>query len=292
VDAAWGGYLATLFRRADGSLRPREEVARGFAQFPSAGVHAAAAALAATDSITIDPHKLGYLPYGAGAFVCRDHRAMALLAESADYVFHDQASRGYRARYRNLGQFIPEGSKAGANVAAVFVTHKVLPLDHANFGCLPARTVRSAEAFHQAAIAFATRLQARVAVRVPFPPDSNLVCVAFNPVGNRDIGRANAFVRRLHDELRVDPATPLQDRSFFGSVTTLRPQALGAAGMQRILDALGLDAAGDGDGEDHLVILRHTLMNPWLIDERNGISYIDMYFQYLEKRIGALLDAA
>ena len=69
----------------------------------------------------------------------------------------------------------------------------------------------------------------------------------------------------------------------------IRCQALGEAGMRRILDELSLDAATDGDAEDHLVILRHTLMNPWLIDDRNGISYIDMYFQYLEQRIGALL---
>ena len=289
VDAAWGGYLATLFREPDGSLRPREAVAEGFARFPRPHVHAAVEALAASDSITIDPHKLGYLPYGAGAFLCRDHRAMALLAESADYVFHDHAPRGYRARYRNLGQFIPEGSKPGANAAAVYVTHKVLPLDHAHFGCLPARTVRSAEAFHQAAGAFASRMHPLVRSIVPFPPDSNLVCVAFNPAGNRDLGVANAFVRRLHDQLRVDPGAPLQDRSFFGSVTTLRPQALGEAGMRRILDELSLDAATDGDAEDHLVILRHTLMNPWLIDDRNGISYIDMYFQYLEQRIGVLL---
>ena len=59
--------------------------------------------------------------------------------------------------------------------------------------------------------------------------------------------------------------------------------------MHRILYALGLEAATDGDAEDHLVILRHTLMNPWLIDERNGISYIDMYFRYLEERMGVLL---
>ena len=71
-----------------------------------------------------------------------------------------------------------------------------------------------------------------------------------------EYGVANAFVRRLHDQLRVDPGAPLQDRSFFGSVTTLRPQALGEAGMRRILDELSLDAATDGDAEDHLVILR------------------------------------
>ena len=291
VDAAWGGYLATLFREPDGSLRPREAVAEGFARFPRPHVHAAVEALALSDSITIDPHKLGYLPYGAGAFLCRDHRAMALLAESADYVFHDHAPRGYRARYRNLGQFIPEGSKPGANVAAVYVTHKVLPLDHAHFGQLPAQTVRAAEAFHAEALAFSARVRERVRVEVPFPPDSNLVCVAFNPIGNRDVAVANAFARRLHDELRVDPRAPLQDRSFFGSTTTLRPQALGEAGMRRILDALGLDPAAEGDAEDHLVILRHTLMNPWLIDRHNGISYIALYFRHLEQRIDALRPA-
>src|SRR5690606_21131316 len=50
-----------------------------------------------TDSVTVDPHKLGYLPYGAGAFICRDHRATALLAESADYVFHEDAARDGRS---------------------------------------------------------------------------------------------------------------------------------------------------------------------------------------------------
>ena len=50
--------------------------------------------------------------------------------------------------------------------------------------------------------------------------------------------------------------------------------------------AVGLNAPGD---EDHLVILRHTLMNPWLIDRSNGISYIELYFQHLERRIAALL---
>src|SRR5690606_18705488 len=30
VDAAWGGYLTTLFRNPDGSLRPLAEVRQGF----------------------------------------------------------------------------------------------------------------------------------------------------------------------------------------------------------------------------------------------------------------------
>jgi glutamate/tyrosine decarboxylase-like PLP-dependent enzyme len=281
VDAAWGGYLATLFRNADGSLRRREEVGAEFTRFPQPEVHAAFAALGETDSVTVDPHKLGYLPYGAGAFICRDHRAMALLAEEADYVFDGDGASDYMARYRRLGQFTPEGSKSGAVAAAVYVTHRVLPLDHAHFGRLPAQTVLAAEAFHARAERFAAELRDIVHACVPFAPDSNLVCLALNPAGNRDVARANAFVRRLHDALRCDPQRPLQVKEFFGSMTTLRPEALGTAEMHRIAASLQLDPATFDEAADRLVILRHTLMNPYLIDRENGISYIDRYFDYL-----------
>ena len=288
VDAAWGGYLATLFRNPDGSLRSRDEVGAGFARFPQPDVHAAFAALGSSDSVTVDPHKLGYLPYGAGAFICRDHRAMSLLAEEADYVFDGESSPDYMARYRRLGQFIPEGSKSGAAAAAVYVTHRVLPLDHAHFGQLPRQTVLAAEAFHACAERFALEMRDVVHACVPFPPDSNLVCLALNPAGNRDVGIGNAFVRRLHDELRCDPGRPLQVKEFFGSITTLRPEALGAAEMHRIAAKLQLDPGSFNEGADRLVILRHTLMNPYLIDRENGISYIERYFEFLAARVRAL----
>ena len=281
VDAAWGGYLTTLFRRPDGGLRTLQDVRADYGQFPQPEVHAAFAALAQTDSVTVDPHKLGYLPYGAGAFICRDHRAMALLSEQADYVFRDGGD-DYMARYRQLGQFIPEGSRSGATAAAVYVTHKVLPLDHAHFGLMPRQTVLAAEAFQVRARRFAVQMAPGLQVSVPFAPDSNLVCLALNPRGNRDLATANAFVRRLYGDLRCDPRQPLQMRSFFASITTLQRSMAGEAEMQRVLGELDIDPATMDEGDaDRLVILRHTLMNPYLIDHDNGISYIDRYFDYL-----------
>jgi glutamate/tyrosine decarboxylase-like PLP-dependent enzyme len=294
VDAAWGGYLATMFRNEDGSLRPLPAVRDSFRHFPSPPVHAAVAALGRTDSITVDPHKLGYLPYGAGAFICRDHRAMALLAEEADYVFHGATPQDYLARYRSLGQYIPEGSKSGSMAAAVYVTHQVLPLDHRHFGQLPRQTIVNTEAFHARAQRFATEVAAHARVLVPFAPDSNLVCLALNPAGNRSLAQMNAFVRALHDELRIDPSHPLQFKEFFGSMTTLKPDALGEDETRRILQALGLDphTLGQDEDGDRIVILRHTLMNPYLIDQENGISYIDRYFDFLARRVRERVAAA
>lgn len=287
VDAAWGGYLATLFRNPDGSLRDRAEVACEFSGFPAPEVHAAFAALPRTDSITVDPHKLGYLPYGIGAFVCRDHDAMGLLVEEADYVFHAAATPDYLARYRSLGRYTLEGSRPGAMAAAAYVTHKVLPLDHGNFGLLPRESIRGAEAFHAAALRFIARIAPWAHACVPFVPDSNLVCIAINPRGGTDIGRASTFVRRLHDELRCDPRQPLQAREFFGSATVLPLDTVDPGDAKRLLRELSLHPPMP-DSDAGLVILRHTLMNPYLVDHENGISYIERYFEYLEHRILAL----
>jgi hypothetical protein len=174
----------------------------------------------------------------------------------------------------------------------VYVTHKVLPLDHVHFGRLPRATVRAAETFHARAQRFALELAGCVHALVPFAPDSNLVCLALNPHGNTSVATANAFVRALHDELRCDPQQPLQLKEFFGSVTSLRPEMLGPAQTARIFAALGLDVASLDPDEDRLLILRHTLMNPYLIDHENGISYIDRYFDFLGRRVRALRSAA
>jgi glutamate/tyrosine decarboxylase-like PLP-dependent enzyme len=68
VDAGWGGYLTSVFRRPDGSFASREEMRRSFRYFPSVHVCEAFKELPEADSSTVDPHKLGYVPYPAGTF--------------------------------------------------------------------------------------------------------------------------------------------------------------------------------------------------------------------------------
>src|SRR5690606_30032795 len=106
---------------------------------------------------------------------------------------------------------------------------------------------------------FAARMAGRLEACVPFEPDSNLVCLALNPAGNVDVAEASAFVRRLHDSLRATPGRPLQEREFFGSMTTLSPHRLGVADTRALLESLGLDPATldpDSDGRDRLAVLR------------------------------------
>lgn len=294
VDAAWGGYLATLFRGEDGATLPRAEVARHFRYFPSEPVYAAFAALGETDSATVDPHKLGYLPYGVGgAYVCRDHRCMDFVAHDAPYLDSSwkEQSGGpdYERKFRRLGRYILEGSKPGAAAAAAYVTHRTLPLDAAHFGRLLRHSVQTAEYFYDRILALRDRLAGQVNVAIPIEPDSNLVCVAFNVAGNEAAALANAFTDAVFEHLHVDRTVPLQTRAFFSSSTMLYRDMLAAADAARILEELGLShmtftTAPDVPGRDAegLRVLRHTLMNPWLRDEVNGVDYVEMYCHYLE----------
>ncbi len=286
VDAAWGGYLASAFRRPDGSLRPRKEIAHDFIEFPRDEVYSAVEALAQSDSITIDPHKLGYIPYGAGAFICRDNRAIGLLCEKADYVFTAAGKDDYLQRYRQLGAYSFEGSRSGASVAAVYVTHKVLPLDYGHFGRLINASVQHAESFRAAINQFTGRHATSLRVHVPFEPDSNLVCFAINRAGNRDIAEMNRSMYSLYQHLRSDPSKPVQAREFFASMTRIGIKNLGKTALAEMLEQLDIDPASvDQDDPDRsgIVVLRHTLMNPYLNDSENNISYIDRYFQHLDE---------
>lgn len=295
VDAAWGGYLATLFHDGDGSLLPRESVAKHFKYFPSEPVYAAFRDLGKADSVTVDPHKLGYLPYGVGgAYVCRDHRCMDFVAHDAPYLGRatpegpDESA--YRRKFRRLGNYILEGSKPGAAAAAAHVTHRVLPLDSEHFGKLLRHGVQNTEYFDDRIGALQERVGECVRVCIPIEPDSNLVCIAFNPVGNDKLAIANAFGAAIYEHLKINRTVPLQTRTFFGSSTILYKRMLHARDAARILSELGIagctftehpeEPAGEADG---LLILRHTLMNPWLRDNVNHIDYIEKYCLYLEQ---------
>jgi len=135
ADAAWGGYFATMLRPpASGHdmMTPIEPL--------SAHVGRQLGALRHADTITVDPHKSGYIPYPAGALCYRDRRMIYLVAHSAPVVFHDSAAP-------SVGVYGIEGSKPGAAAAGVALSHSTIPLDQSGYGLLLGRCVWNAKRF-------------------------------------------------------------------------------------------------------------------------------------------------
>lgn len=286
VDAAWGGYVPSAFRDEAGGLLPREAVAKGLRYFPSERVYRTTAALREADSITVDPHKLGFVPFGAGALLVRDRRALDLVTQDAAYVF--VAPEGdAEARYRRVGRYSLEGSRPGAPAAACYVNHRVLPLDAGHFGEVIARSVRACEALYDRLPSLRQQLAPVATLAVPFEPDCNLVCLAVNPRGNRSLAEANAFGRSLFESMAVRADTPVQVRRFFASCTTLELSHLGAAERSALADQLDVDLGRpDASG---VFLLRHTLMNPWLLSSpgEGEPTYVEAYAHFLVELVKA-----
>src|SRR3546814_15090375 len=73
-------------------------------------------------------------------------------------------------------------------------------------------SIAAAEALRLRAGCLADNLAGVARACIPFEPDSNLVCIALNPTGNRSAAVASDLVRALHDGLRSNPRQPLQAR--------------------------------------------------------------------------------
>lgn len=79
VDAAYGGYARSLFLNEAGEFVPYASLAEFFEEHHvfhhcvtiDKEVYEGFRAISEADSVTIDPHKMGYVPYAAGGIVIK-----------------------------------------------------------------------------------------------------------------------------------------------------------------------------------------------------------------------------
>ena len=108
ADAAWGGYFATMLHRgADGAPVSLEPALPNPSKrlIPALTLRQKTEedllALRHADSITVDPHKAGYIPYPAGSLVYKDGRMRHLVTWSGPYLSQGSAE--------NIGVYGVEG---------------------------------------------------------------------------------------------------------------------------------------------------------------------------------------
>lgn len=288
VDAAWGGYVASITRERSGERRPYAAVLDDSAPeaWPEEGVYRALCAVEASDSVTIDPHKLGFVPYPAGAICFADRRGRELVASEAPYVFHSGASE-----WAYIGRYIFEGSKPGAAAAGVWLSHKVLPLDAEGHGRLVHATVRGARALHR-------RLQkgewAPFKV-LPLPdPDVNIVCFAVAPPKAQSLEEINRFADKVYEAMSAkgggeSGSRLARDLDYFVTKTVLRAKEYGHA-ADPIVEGLGFEHR-DYIAADGLGVIRCTVMDPFLGSRRGKRGdFIEGFAQALRRTMEQILE--
>ena len=153
VDAAYGSYARSLFLDEDNNFIPYEdlkEVHQKYGVFQedkeyiSKEVYNAYKAFPEAQSITVDPHKMGYVPYAAGGIAIRHKDMRDIIGYFPVYVYDKRSGAP-----ATLTPYILEGSKAGATAAAVWTAHRIMPLNVSGYGKLIGRSIEAANRYYE-----------------------------------------------------------------------------------------------------------------------------------------------
>jgi len=246
VDAAYGGFLCSLLGGVS------EKVL-------SDGAKKALKALKRADSVTLDPHKLGYVPYACGAFLTRDTTRYAVSGFDAPYL--DRPELGAGKWSSTL-----EGSRSAAGAAATWLTGRAIGFGPDRFGALLAETIRSRREFEAAV------REALPVVRFLEPADSNIACFSVAHAGD-SVSVSNTRTRAAFDAL-------LEAGDFMVTRTTLGPDYA----VQRARHAAGYGGVDDADG---LLMVRCVFMNPYWAAPAVRRALIPQFVECLRKVIDA-----
>jgi len=269
ADAAYGGYARAVLLDSRGRELPRAralELARksGVSEFPSSAVANALAALHACDSVTIDPHKFGYVPVPAGAILFRDREVRGVLATPRPYF--NRGNEDWREHPpSSIGGFILEGTKPGAAASACWLAHAVVPLNANGYGRLVARAVGGARevagavaSLDRQSIPVGSR-RVTIRARLLAPPDLNILCFGLKAAADARLARMNALNKRVFKRFSIEEVDS-KPRRFILSSTTLTREEYGDAPL-RFLRAMGISGA-EWQRTRELFLLRAVVLSP------------------------------
>ncbi len=145
VDGAWGGFFKTILGMSDNLDNNRYFKDYKFFNMLSESekekindVNKAYLRFKDADSITVDPHKMGYIPYSAGAISFKNRDALILIKQLASYI-NDNTKNSANgvvdslSDLDNIKAFSPyvfECSKSGAAATSCWFTEKLMPYNY------------------------------------------------------------------------------------------------------------------------------------------------------------------
>lgn len=268
VDGAYGGYFATMFNKGQSKKGTKGKTGLPDVKRKFHGV-------AGTDSITVDPHKAGYTPYGAGSIVIKHGFLKDLVAETAPYCLDREDTTRQDSSEPQIGKFILEGSKPGAVAAAVWFSHKLIPLSWDGYG-------RQLSKLCEIASEFDNLVQKRARLLSLYRPQTNIVgIVGLGSTGHvTKLSELNALNEHLAKRFGVKDVPSIQSYDYLVSRTTISTSS--ACTLENpVLCALNQD-------QDQVTILRLVFMNRWVMSKNHaGNAYLADFLDRLELEVDA-----
>ncbi|MET4783702.1 tyrosine decarboxylase [Glaciihabitans sp. UYNi722] len=264
-DAAYGGYGRSLFFDTDGRFVDYNELAdlhQSHGLFSEGvtvpeDVYNGYKAISQVESVTIDPHKMGYVPYAAGGIAIRLKEMRNVISYFAPYVFEKGATAPDM-----LGAFTLEGSRAGATAASVWAAHRCLPLDVSGYGRLIASGIDTAHRFRDFLAELTFTVGDRVVRAYPLHnPDFNMVDWVFKADDMTSLTEVNALNEKVYD-LSSYLAGHEYNNIFITSHTTFSAGDYGNSPV-KFIKTLGFDEA-EWESVKSVTLLRASILDPYL----------------------------
>ena len=270
VDAAYGGYGRTVYLDEDGNFIPYDELEDKFKEnnidvdhnpFLKEDVYKAYKAIEEADSVTVDPHKTGYIPYDAGGIVIKDTRMKDLLTYTAPYAFQD----GEKVP-ASIGLFTLEGSKPAAAGAAVWAAHRIIPVNITGYGRLVEHTGEAAKRLYD----FLKNLEFNVngkTIKV-YPlmdPDFNMVNWVYKVDGDNSLEHMDKLTHEFFAYTSVTKGGNLYDLDFVSSHTVFQKDTYGDS-PKHFIESLGINGS-EWDSYGQMDIMRSSCMTPFAWSE-------------------------
>jgi glutamate/tyrosine decarboxylase-like PLP-dependent enzyme len=272
VDAAFGGYLAAALPRDDDGYALPYDAQRE--DLMDEDVYRAVAAVAETDSITIDPHKWGYVPYPAGAVLFRDYHCRDAIGYAAPYL-NTSETTGFGGF---LGRWTLEGSRPGAPAVGAYLSQVVLPLDETGHGALVRKCLSSTRRLVGALKQeFGT---GPVRLGLLAEPDTVGFCFVLIPEGEvHSVSALNAFTRRLWEHVNVDGRDLVGGYQFILSKTEMEVNR-----YRHVLAEVVPARVLEGENHAAVMFLRAFVLNPFISDWAAGESrFEDVFVEFMRR---------
>jgi glutamate/tyrosine decarboxylase-like PLP-dependent enzyme len=161
---------------------------------------AAFRAIAASDSVVVDPHKHGLQPYGCGSVLFRDPSVGRFYKHDSPYTY-------FTSNELHLGEISLECSRAGAAAAALWATLKCFPLEaDAGLGAILRKT-------RAAAVRWAKLIEESEQLRLVLPPQLDIVNFYATTNGLK-VSEISAITHRVFEALMNDDVHPIYLAKF------------------------------------------------------------------------------
>jgi glutamate/tyrosine decarboxylase-like PLP-dependent enzyme len=239
VDAAYGGFFSALDLESNSYI--------------SDSMRKAIKSIGLANSITIDPHKLGYVPYASGAFITRQKKEYYLNTIHAPYIdFKPEQDKGPQTI---------EGSRSAAGAVSTWLTSKTIGLHADGYGKILERTIK--------ARVLLEKLLEEADKHIFIAPHSETnICLFTVAKPYEPLSITNRRTLKLYERY-----SSKVDRSFFVSKTQLELDSYRAY-IEPFVE--NWKAQIDTDG---LVLIRLTLMNPFFTTQETSVWYPEAFVQ-------------